>query len=235
MTTMRDPDLVIGAWLASGPVSLPVETRGSIAAAVATTRQRRPARIWPLRWMDGGATSVPDTVAASASRARPDRSRLSRTVIILALVGALVALLVAFAAGGGSLRGDRSASPSPNPSASASPSVASPPASGLSELFRSETSIGTIEWTRVESATRIFPWAEAGGQIIGFDESGAKLTSEDGVTWEPMADAEWAAAASYTDAGDTTLADPLARWLRHQHGAGLLPPDHFAPLVRGSG
>ena len=159
MTTMRDPDFVIGAWLASGPTVLPPDTRTAIVARLAATGQRRPMRVWPARW------SSADTAAAMTSAAgdrlglrRVERSRFRRTVLVLVLIGALVALLVAIAVGGGSLRGDRAASPSPNPSCVAVAVCRQPARVGSRPtLFRSETSIGTIEWTRVESASADLP------------------------------------------------------------------------------
>jgi hypothetical protein len=49
MTSPRDPDLVIGAWLAEGPDSLPEVTRRAILVSTRSTPQQRHARWLPRR------------------------------------------------------------------------------------------------------------------------------------------------------------------------------------------
>ena len=49
MTTPRDPDEVLAAWLDEGPTRLPDQTRRAIAVAIPTTTQRRRGRNAPWR------------------------------------------------------------------------------------------------------------------------------------------------------------------------------------------
>ena len=52
MTTPRDPDAVIGAWLDDGPGALPAETRQAITVGIRTVTRRRAGLAWPLAWRD---------------------------------------------------------------------------------------------------------------------------------------------------------------------------------------
>jgi hypothetical protein len=49
MTTLRDPDAILAAWLEEGPTRLPVQTRRAIVVAIPTTPQRRRGLVAPWR------------------------------------------------------------------------------------------------------------------------------------------------------------------------------------------
>ena len=59
-----------------------------------------------------------------------------------------------------------------------------PPPAPSNETFISTTSLGPIEWIKVESAGPIYPQSGLNGEFLGVDwEAGAWWTSSDGLTW----------------------------------------------------
>jgi hypothetical protein len=90
------------------------------------------------------------------------------------------------------------------------PVTTTPSVAGAEDVFLSETSLGTIEWTRVESDRRINPIASSDGLIQAVEEDSdynvvGYLQSNDGITWEPTTEPEispW----SYVSVGEETLA-----------------------------
>ncbi len=90
------------------------------------------------------------------------------------------------------------------------PATTTPSVTGAEDVFLSETSLGTIEWTRVESDSRIHPSGIVDGliQAVQYDSEFnvvGYLQSSDGITWEPAGEPEispW----SYVPVGEETLA-----------------------------
>ncbi len=115
MSTMRDPDAIISAWLDEGPTDLPEDTRHAIVVGTRAIRQRQP--IW-LPWRHEPMSPTFRFAATAA-------------VAAVAIV-ALVMLVPRSNPGVGGPSSGASATASPTPSASPSPNpspLASAPAS----------------------------------------------------------------------------------------------------------
>jgi hypothetical protein len=97
------------------------------------------------------------------------------------------------------------ASPTPFPSGSAEAS----PSESVGQTFKSETSLGTIEWTKLQSATRIYA-VDVGGDTLGIEtrddgiDAGWWILSE-GPSWQPTAAPAWGASV-YLGVGTEMLA-----------------------------
>lgn len=149
MSTARDPDLIVAAWLDDGPTDLPTDTERSIAIAVRTLPQAR---------------SRVDRLARRIDMTRFQTLGLVAAVAIVAVVG-----LVAISAFGGrraDVGGQPTVTAPASPSASPTPSIVTPP---LIETFLSPWYGYTIdypaEWVAI-SARNFFKPAEfsaAGG------------------------------------------------------------------------
>lgn len=115
MTTPRDPDEILSAWLDEGPTRLPDQTRRAISVAIPTTTQRRRAMRAPWRYFD--MTTAPKFALAATA------------VVAVVLGGAF--LIKPPASGsdvGGATTSPTTAAPSVAPSAATSPSpIASAP------------------------------------------------------------------------------------------------------------
>jgi hypothetical protein len=103
MTTARDPDDRILAWLAEGPTSLPTSTARAIEVAAQATPQHR--RTPVPRWKGPNPMHVPKGLAVAAA-------------LVIAVVGGL---LLASPGTFGPVAPTSSPSPSPSPSMSSSP------------------------------------------------------------------------------------------------------------------
>ena len=106
MTTPRDPDQILAAWLDEGPSALPEPTRRAISVNTRTTTQRRP----PI-WMPQRRTSM-NTYA---------RWAVAAIAIVLAVGGAAYFLAPAGGQVGGPPIASPTSSPTPSPRATASP------------------------------------------------------------------------------------------------------------------
>ncbi len=105
MNDMRDPNLVIGAWLEEGPTVLPDSTRRAITTSIRTVNQRRG---FGLRWT------------------RPGNTPLRPALLVAALVVALAGVYLFGRFGSSESVGPPITTSSPGPTASASV-VATPP------------------------------------------------------------------------------------------------------------
>ena len=109
MTTPRDPDAILAAWLEEGPNALPEPTKRAIAVNTRTMNQRR-----YLKWMpQRSPMMVPLARIAVAA------------ILVVAVLGGAVYLLMPGGGIGG--RPPASAAPSTAPSASPSPSLSAVP------------------------------------------------------------------------------------------------------------
>ena len=113
MTTPRDPDSILAAWLEEGPNALPESTARAIAVNTRTMNQRR-------HWMWMPQRSLAMNLYA--------RIAVAAIMVVAVLGGAVYVLAPAGGVGGGPGSAVPSAPPSPTPSAAAagspSPSVA---------------------------------------------------------------------------------------------------------------
>jgi hypothetical protein len=79
-------------------------------------------------------------------------------------------------------------------------------------------SFGTITWERAESENRVVPWAELGGEIVGFDvDTDEWFVSPDGLSWAPMPSLPAANRVEFVDS-----ADPLA-FVSHDNYSVTMP------------
>jgi hypothetical protein len=170
-------------------------------------------------WLGEGASGAPDRIAENAMleiATVPQEHGVLRT-IQTSFEGAPLAwaaVFLALAIGVGVLLGPRLVGePTPSPSETPAPSESLSPSPSQSvdpNSHQSVTPVGTIEWTRVESDTRIFPWVEANGEVLGeevdpdFNAVGW-WTTTDGISWEPAAPGAEDFWPSALDAGDEVI------------------------------
>jgi hypothetical protein len=169
-------DALLGEWLSEGAQAAPDRIAEKAMLEVATTPQEgtRLTQLW------ASMTATPHAWAAA--------------VVIALALGIGLFLTFRFIA-------EPSPSPTPSPGESASQSPAASAGPSDASFHRSDTPVGTIEWTRVESERRIVPVVEAEGQVIG-NEIDAEFNSvgwwvtEDGINWveaDPGIEAFWPA------------------------------------------
>jgi hypothetical protein len=170
-------------------------------------------------WLGEGATGTPDRIAENAMleiATVPQEHGIVR-MIQTSFEGAPLAwaaVFLALAIGLGVLLGPRLVGePTPSPSESPVPSESLSPSPSQStdpSAHQSVTPVGTIDWTRVESDTRIFALGDAEGQVVGysvdedFNPTGWWVT-EDGVTWTPAPPGTEDFWPSAIDAGDDAI------------------------------
>ena len=122
MTTPRNPDLIVSAWLDEGPTRLPDETRRAITVAFPLTTQRRRAMRAPRR---------PNTMSTTLKLA------LGAAAVIAVVLGGAFLIRPGTAdqgVGGGPMPSPTpTASPTPTPTPSAAPS-ATPGPIGVGEV-----------------------------------------------------------------------------------------------------
>ena len=133
MTTPRDPDEILAAWLDDGPTRLPDQTRRAIAVALPMTRQRR------------YALGVPRRFATMSSTIKFAFGAVG--VVALVLGGAL--LLGQGGSGGnvGGVGGAPTLSPSPSPPAIPTPSPSPSPTAGSLILGESQAPLTAGTYT----------------------------------------------------------------------------------------
>jgi hypothetical protein len=191
-------------------------------------------------WLGEGATGTPDRIAENAMleiATVPQERGMLRT-IQTSFEGAPLAwaaVFLAMAIGLGVLLGPRLVGePTPSPSETPAPSESLSPSPSQSvdpNSHQSVTPVGTIEWTRVESDSRIFVAGEGEGQVIGeeVDEEFnliAWWVTEDGVTWTPAPPGIEEFWPSAIHAGDEAIA------VRSPDGCGTMGFQTRAEKVR---
>jgi hypothetical protein len=123
----------------------------------------------------------------AAGGPRSSRSGIARPLMVFVVLALLMTLVIATIGGEARLLvSNQSAQPAlVAPSPTVSPSV-----EPSSDRLTSETSIGTIAWTRVESERSIQPWMSFGDRILGVDEDREYWLSTNAIDWEPWTAAE---------------------------------------------
>lgn len=183
MSTTREPDVLVQAWLIDGPTTLPASTARAIEVATRTTPQRR-RPLWPS-WMEPRPMTFPRVLLAVAATA-------------IVLVGGV---LLTGPAAPGPIMSAPTASPSPAPSPS--PTLAASPTAGASPVTFTSLQYGyaidhPAAW-RPTPATASWPF----GAIVGKEEpyvdrffappTGAGITFV-GIAAQPLPDGMDAAA-----------------------------------------
>ncbi len=169
-------------------------------------------------WLNEGSDTTPDRIAENAvlEIATVPQERDVLGVLQASFSGAPLAWaagILALAVAIGVILGPRLiGEPSPTPNETPGPSQSAGPSETQSSLDRhqSVTSVGTIDWTRIESDLRIFPSQGTPDGVLGYSvdenlETTGWWMTQDGITWreaDPGASDFWPAALA---AGDDTL------------------------------
>lgn len=153
MTTPRDPDSILAAWLEEGPLGLPETTRRAITVNTRTTTQRR-LPIW-----------VPQR--------RPLMNPIARFAIAaVAIVLVVSGALYVFAPGQGSVGGPPSATPLTAASPSAGTSTAPSPAPFTSSNFKVPVGFTLLDGWKIstdELGTVGLQLGDAAAAIVSID------------------------------------------------------------------
>jgi len=183
MTTPRDPDEILSAWLDEGPTRLPDQTRRAIAVAIPTTTQRR--RGWTAPWRHPSVNTIARTAVA-----------------VLAVVAVAGGVIYALRPGGVTATAGATATSSPSESSStplSSPATtgASPAASVAVKAFVSKGSPSfaldlTSAWVSIDQGDQVslrYLYGDgraAAAEIVYLDR--VKVVGSDGVNMAAPAD-----------------------------------------------
>ena len=215
MTTRRDPDAILGAWLEEGPDRLPESTRRAIEVTTRTTHQSR--RLTWLPWRASNVNGMTRLALAGAA------------VVAVVVVGLFVLKPGTDRSGGvggpGSPVPSASSAPSASPLLSASPAPSTsampePPVGAMSQAFTSPTFGYSIQYPAGWTVTPTTGGGPTGGGADDFFSAAGG--------W-------YFRALSGAVPDGVVVDDWILQTLTHSNDAGCMPPRDTLEIVTVDG